>query len=978
MEAVSRDENYIQQELDRNKEFFDDLNLNDEQRLAVVTDAREKQIVAGAGTGKTTTIVANVKYLVERKNVEPSKILCLSFSTRSTEDLNNKLTSLGIRTHKRGRFGNVRVANFHSLGLSFLERYDKSYNVVSKYTRNPEFYINEVINRQFLNIFSKDIALLQDLKLHFYDEFNDVSSFTSEDSRGVAEKKVYCKKEYKKEFDTLNPTHSNVKSFIDLKIADFLFLNGIEYYYREEYPEIDYKGDRLQSDFFLPDYNIFIENYCVNDKGQPIERNASYRQEYKDHMEIKKHFCKTSDYDMIAINSLLDNDFIKTLNDKLHEKNVDFKPLNECEIQSALKHSMIFGLDEKIIKFISAFKEHGYHLKKFDEFLSSAKDDRETVFLNFVKSTYVSYQDYLTNEKCIDYTDMIRKGTDFVQDTDFDYIFVDEYQDISQSRFNLVKAVRDDSNANLIVVGDDWQSIYGFNGSDVKFFAKFSEDFPDCEVIRLNKTYRAANELIVPAGEFVHNDYLVDKKLYSDKNLEQPIHLITHNSSSIAEHMLVYDILRHISETEDNKNVMILSRYQENLNSIKRRLSSVNVDSNLDLEIEYQTFHGAKGLESDNVIILDVNSNKIMGIPSKVDDDELLRFVTFKNSKYQKWEERRLFYVALTRTKNRVYLSSLEGKSKSPYINELEEKTKIKKFKYKNNREYNIFGKGTINTLKYFWQYRHYIKEFDFQCPKCNKNLSLFEINNKYYIVCDDCGYYVDKSFNEFDSIKSLDVCPDCGDIATVDKFGNLNCCYNKCPSKKIGGGNKKRPPKRTIRDFMNFNNNMGPVEDHFVELKEIPKPSAPLKLDGRIKSLDSSKPKNTVKPFVSSKSKDSVKPFVSSKSKDSVNPDVRPKPNVLIKDKIDYNNLKLDDELRAKAKEIVQDSEMFKTILQLNSITKSGKNYSEQYKEMLKKGNKVSQEEEIREYMVDLIKLGRVKRNEVRSSLQIVIEEIF
>ena len=100
MEAVSRDENYIQQELDRNKEFFDDLNLNDEQRLAVVVDAREKQIIAGAGTGKTTTIVANVKYLVERKNVEPSKILCLSYSNKSTDDLNKKFTSSGIRTHK--------------------------------------------------------------------------------------------------------------------------------------------------------------------------------------------------------------------------------------------------------------------------------------------------------------------------------------------------------------------------------------------------------------------------------------------------------------------------------------------------------------------------------------------------------------------------------------------------------------------------------------------------------------------------------------------------------------------------------------------------------------------------------------------------------------------------------------------------------------------------------------------------------------
>lgn len=951
MKSDSRDENYIQEELERNKGFFDDLNLNDEQRLAVVTDAREKQIVAGAGTGKTTTIVANVKYLIECKNVEPSKILCLSFSTQSTEDLDRKLNSSGIRTHKQGGFGNVRVANFHSLGLSFLKRYDKSYNIVSDNKRNPEFYINEVINKQFLNIFSNDIELLQDLKLHFYEEFNDVSSFTTEDSRGVAEKKLYCKKEYKKEFDTLNPTHSNVKSFIDLKIADFLFLNGIEYYYREEYPEINYKGDSLQSDFFLPDYNIFIENYCVNEKGQPIESNASYRQEYKDHMDIKKHFCRTSDYDMITINSSLDNDFLKTLNDKLHENNVDFKPLSEYEIQNALKHSKISGLDEKIIKFITAFKEHGYHLEKFDEFISSANNDRETVFLNFVKSTYVSYQDYLRNEECIDFTDMIRKGIDFVQDTDFDYIFVDEYQDISQSRFNLVKAVRDDSNANLIVVGDDWQSIYGFNGSDVKFFSKFSEDFPDCEVISLNKTYRAANELIVPAGEFVHNDYLVDKKLYSDKNLEQPIHLITRNSNHVSENKLVYDILRHISETEDNRKVMILSRYQDNKNSIERQLSSINAASNLGLEIECNTFHGAKGLESDNVIILDVNSYNLKGIPSKVDDDELLRFVTFKSSKYQKWEERRLFYVALTRTKNRVYLSSLQGKSKSPYINELEEKTKIKKFKYNHERDYNIFGKGTINTLRYFWQYRHFIKEFDFECPHCGKNLSLFEINNQYFIVCDECGYYADKSFKEFDSIKSLDVCPDCGDIATVDKFGNLSCCYKKCPSKKLGK-NKKRPPERQIRDFMNFNKNLKPAEDHFTELKESPvKPPAPPKSDV------GSKPKDPVK-FV-------PKPPVSTPPKPKDKPE-EPK------------NLKLDDNLRINAKEIVPNPEIFKTILQLDNITKSGKKYSKQYLKMLEENNKVSQAEEIREYMVDLIKLGRVKRNEVRLSLQRVIEEIF
>ena len=965
MEAVSRDENYIQQELDRNKEFFDDLNLNDEQRLAVVVDAREKQIIAGAGTGKTTTIVANVKYLVERKNVEPSKILCLSYSNKSTDDLNKKFTSSGIRTHKFGGLGNVRVINFHSLGKNFLERYDnsvKAYKVVTEDNTNSKLNTNEIIKRQLLKIFSKDIELLQDLKLHFYDEFNDITAFTTEDTRGIAIKRQYCKKEYRKDFDTLNPTHTNVKSFIDLKIADFLFLNGIKYYYHEEYPEIAYRGDILQADFFLPDYGIFIEDFCVNEKGRSIESNVSYRQAYEDQMKIKKDFCRRSDYELVTLNSSFDEDFLKTLSNQLAQKGVTFEPLSEYKVQSALKHSKIYELNEKIVKFIMAFKEHGYDLKKFDEFFSSARNDREILFLKLVKSAYVKYQNYLANEKCIDYPDMILKGKDFVRDTDFDYIFVDEYQDISQSRFNLVKAIKEDSNASLIVVGDDWQSIYGFNGSDVKFFSKFSEDFPDCEVINLNRTYRAANELIVPAGEFVHNDYLKDKSLYSQKKLEDPIHLISRNSTYVSEQKLVYDILRYISETEDNRKVMILSRYQENLNSLKGQLSSINTSSNLDLEIEYNTFHGAKGLESDNVIIIDVNSNKVKGIPSRVTDDELLRFVTFKSSKYQKWEERRLFYVALTRTKNRVYLSTLEGKSKSPYINELEEKTKLKKFRYRNNRDYNIFGKGTLEILKYFWHYRRFIKEFDFECPQCGKNLSMFEINNKYFIVCEDCGFYVAKYFKSIDSIKSLAICPDCEDVAYEDKSGKMRCCYVKCPSNKIGG---IRPPKRIIKDFMNFNKNLEPVENHFVALKDSevkpPKPDV------------SPEPPVTPEP-----PKPSEPPVSPEPPKPPVTPDPDPKSKGPITDTLSPINLKLDDDLREKAKEIVPDSEMNFISIKLDTLTHTGKKYSKDFRDMLEKNNLDSQAEEILDYMGDLIKLGLVDRKNVRPILRVVIEEIF
>lgn len=322
---------------------------------------------------------------------------------------------------------------------------------------------------------------------------------------------------------------------------------------------------------------------------------------------------------------------------------------------------------------------------KWDTLVDKGKEDviegkkrkiqREFFYL-FQKIEQV-YHLYKTKHHLFDFSDMIKEATKLLKeeiDLSFSYIFVDEYQDISYHRFLLLKTLVEKTQAKLVVVGDDWQSIYQFSGSDSNLFIKFPVLFPGSQVKFLTMTYRNSNELIQIAGRFImKNKSQIQKSLQSTKHIDGPIIYCYYRKSTFTK-KLNY-ILEMIAKENCKQSILILGRYQHDISRLYDNPLLKKVSKNhfcykhyTKLSICYLTIHAAKGLGYDQVIIINLEDGTY-GFPTKVQDNSLIAMLK-SNNRETYLEERRLFYVALTRTKNRVYLC-IPYLHKSKFIREL-------------------------------------------------------------------------------------------------------------------------------------------------------------------------------------------------------------------------------------------------------------------------------------------------------------------
>lgn len=284
------------------------------------------------------------------------------------------------------------------------------------------------------------------------------------------------------------------------------------------------------------------------------------------------------------------------------------------------------------------------------------------VFLDVYHKIERKYDRYLLRYHKIDFYNMIIEATELIKigtvKLKYKYIIVDEYQDISMERFYFIEEIRKQCCANIIVVGDDWQSIYAFSGSQISLFYLFTKLVPEVKTYYLSNTYRNSQELINIAGKFIMKDSShISKKLLSKKHLPNPVQMIYYtpwnfqrkllnvirDSASISEEILILSRYQHDIHLLDNIHELIITKYG-NIQDIRFPK----------LRIQFLTVHAAKGLGYDNVVILNMRNAKY-GFPTKVKDNAIMSLLNDKQYN-QDAEERRLFYVALTRSKNYVYL----------------------------------------------------------------------------------------------------------------------------------------------------------------------------------------------------------------------------------------------------------------------------------------------------------------------------------
>jgi DNA helicase-4 len=377
--------------------------------------------------------------------------------------------------------------------------------------------------------------------------------------------------------------------------------------------------------------------------------------------------------------------------------------------------------------------------------------ERQGLFLKFALPILKKYDNKLKKENQIDFNDMINLATEIIREKKpeytYQYIIIDEYQDISYSRFNLIKEIRDLTGARLICVGDDWQSIYRFAGSDISLFSNFERYVGKYEQLLIEQTYRNAQSLIDITSKYIQkNSKQISKNPKSKKEpLENPIKFVYYSPDN-AEEVFINEVQALVNKN-GNKPILVLGRHSFDINEFikltphskikyNERSDELKVKGFDNIEIKYITVHKSKGLESDNVIVLNLK-NHLLGFPNKMTDDPMLSLLLSDDEEYRFAEERRLFYVALTRTKNEVIL--LIPNEVSLFAEEL----------------------VTDNNFLFTANNEELIKT---NCPYCQTGYLVVRQNSLNSNQFLGCSHYpsCNQTFNNIEILENTILCPNC------------------------------------------------------------------------------------------------------------------------------------------------------------------------------------------------------------------------
>ena len=430
---------------------------------------------------------------------------------------------------------------------------------------------------------------------------------------------------------------------------------------------------------------ISFTNEATNNLKNKLKENYNYDIPcytfHKLGLEIlKKQNYKITSSDMLTYTI---NEFFKAIIKQNPENikrtlsflNIKYNNINYTKKYQKLEEKELTPIKTLVEKFINLFKANDYKSEEFITFIKNEKNKKYKAFLILTYYAYHTYQKELQSRKEIDFSDMISLSTKYVEKHGYKnkikYIIIDEFQDTSKVRFNLIKEILNKTNANLLVVGDDFQSIYRFTGCDLKLFLDFNKIYKDSKILKIENTYRNSQELINIAGSFImKNKNQLTKDLKSNKKEKYSIQIIYYKNIITT----FIKLIEHIHK-KTNKPILILGRNNFDINEItKSNLFTLDKNNliytkNKDIKMTYLTVHRSKGLEEENVIIINLK-NTNLSFPNQISDHKVLKHVACKEDDYPYAEERRLFYVAITRTKNITYLLT-PIKNESIFITEL-------------------------------------------------------------------------------------------------------------------------------------------------------------------------------------------------------------------------------------------------------------------------------------------------------------------
>jgi len=793
---------YTDRIVEQEKSYFDNLlkdidpniKLDNEQRRAVVTDDDYCLLVAGAGAGKTTTMAAKVKYLVEKKHIPPEDIIVISYTRKAIDELKERINK-GLRIP-------ARICTFHSFAYDIVRKFSdtppevnySAYNIIFEMLEKEIFNDKKLLRKVLLFLgyyFDLPADAMNYDNLNQYHLAKAAQDYeTLKSGAGEYVKKVAAQRG--RAMRTL--TGEYLRSVQEAQIANFLYLNGLDYEYEPVYPHsIQGAKKKYTPDFIIRqgEHTAYLEHYAISESGYsyvltPLEiakYSASVKDKRKLHRQMGTGLLETwawyKDKRPLSEHlkeSLVQEGFI------LRER--DFSEVYK-KIVDTSKDKYVFKMVQFLITFVAQFKTCGYDAGGFEALKSKTDNPRTHLFLEIAEPVYHYYQAQLAAQNRIDFEDMINDAHFYLAEIErqqlelpYKYIVIDEFQDIARQRFNLTKRLSEITKAKVVAVGDDWQSIFAFSGSEIGLFTRFIELMGSGVEMKITHTYRNSQELIDIAGGFVQkNTSQIQKRLISPKRLANPIVLTEFDDTFKPDYAMAEaaekTIERIIDEYGINASILLIGRYNYDSYKLFRtgRFSDlpgnrIKCEKFPDANLTFMTAHSAKGLGFDNVVLLNMFEGKF-GFPCQLEDDPIMKLVRFEDASMPFAEERRLFYVALTRTKNRVYILTPQEKP-SRFLIEL-----INDYKIPHSESLNM---QTVDL-------------FRMRCPKCGYPLK-YEFNKNYglglYLCTNEpevCDFMTNSRYHLHDIYK----CDKCKDGYMIVKKSKDDNTFYGCTEYRSG-----------------------------------------------------------------------------------------------------------------------------------------------------------------------------------------------
>lgn len=658
-------------------------NLNSQQRKAVKSDAGRILVLAGAGAGKTKTLLQKLIYLIEEKSVSPANILTVTFSKNAANEIIDRLI---ISSDSTGKYNEIITDKQTTELRKEQERniFKQKYNWINNLTiKTFHALCYHLLRSDGVNEFDNRFKIVTDTKNEtdefykssaketIYEIFNKVLMEACEDNDYIIKLKRYILDYFVDRIHTSKPalTHdgkfytslngTKVRSKSEQYIADWLYRHNIPFQYE---PDLNIKDFPFHPDFYIPAANLYIE-HISNKSHNTVEKEEQFK---KGNLLLVKTFeSMTKDSTLFnrsldrIIKERLPEDFQRRITLSFQEEfNGYFKEIKEFVTQ--------------VVRITDMIKVENLSIDRVSEKAQKDPHERVRLFYELAIPLIKEYNKYCINKSYLDYNDLMLRSISLFKNQEdiagkyrnkYDYILIDEFQDVNNLQVELIKLLLK-KQTQLFCVGDDWQSIYGFRGSNVSYIISFEKHFPKAEIIKLDLNYRSTQHIVGASNEVIkHNKFKIDKNIRASKKSEHKI--VVFAGKDIEENLqyVISEVKRFIKEGIPPEEILFLYRRTKMYHPYYLAFRNAGI------RVQAKTIHAAKGLEAKVVFIIGLTEG-YGGFPDIWLEDRIFQMIRKANHDLLLEEERRLFYVALTRAKEKLYLITEKG-NESSFIKEI-------------------------------------------------------------------------------------------------------------------------------------------------------------------------------------------------------------------------------------------------------------------------------------------------------------------